>query len=53
VATVGAVGLMMLGAALMTLAEASQNPDPILAESIANPSAHLDYPAPGFTLTRA
>jgi cytochrome oxidase Cu insertion factor (SCO1/SenC/PrrC family) len=42
---------MVLGGALLTLAHASPNADPILAESVARPSAHLNYPAPGFTLT--
>jgi cytochrome oxidase Cu insertion factor (SCO1/SenC/PrrC family) len=47
----GAVGLIALGTTLMSLAQASPDADPILAESIARPSAQLNYPAPGFTLT--
>jgi cytochrome oxidase Cu insertion factor (SCO1/SenC/PrrC family) len=47
----GAVGLVALGTTLMSLAQASPDADPILAESIARPSAQLNYPAPGFTLT--
>jgi cytochrome oxidase Cu insertion factor (SCO1/SenC/PrrC family) len=50
-AALGAVGLIALGTTLMSLAQASPNADPILAESIARPSAQLNYPAPGFTLT--
>ena len=50
-AALGAVGLIALGATLMSLAQVSPNADPILAESIARPSAQLNYPAPGFTLT--
>jgi hypothetical protein len=51
VAALGAAGLMVLGGALMTLAHASPNADPILAESVARQSVHLDYPASEFTLT--
>jgi hypothetical protein len=47
----GAVGLVALGTTLMSLAQASPDADPILAESIARPSAQVNYPAPGFTLT--
>jgi cytochrome oxidase Cu insertion factor (SCO1/SenC/PrrC family) len=50
-AALGGVGLIALGTTLMSLAQASPNADPILAESIARPSAQLNYPAPGFTLT--
>jgi cytochrome oxidase Cu insertion factor (SCO1/SenC/PrrC family) len=51
VASVGAVGLIILGAAPMAAAQASRNADPILAESIAGSSAPLNFPAKGFQLT--
>jgi cytochrome oxidase Cu insertion factor (SCO1/SenC/PrrC family) len=50
-AALGGVGLIALGTTLMSLAQANPDADPILAESIARPSAQLNYPAPGFTLT--
>jgi cytochrome oxidase Cu insertion factor (SCO1/SenC/PrrC family) len=50
-AALGAVGLVALGTTLMSVAQASPDADPILAESVARPSAQLNYPAPGFTLT--
>jgi cytochrome oxidase Cu insertion factor (SCO1/SenC/PrrC family) len=49
--TLGAVGLIALGTTLMSVAQASADADPILAESVARPSAQLNYPAPEFTLT--
>jgi cytochrome oxidase Cu insertion factor (SCO1/SenC/PrrC family) len=51
VASVGALGLIILGAAPMAAAQASPNADPILAESIAGSSAPLNFPAKGFQLT--
>jgi cytochrome oxidase Cu insertion factor (SCO1/SenC/PrrC family) len=51
VAAVGAVGLIILGAAPMAAAQASPNADPILAESISGSSAPLNFPAKGFQLT--
>ena len=51
VASVGALGLIILGAAPMAAAQASRNADPILAESIAGSSAPLNFPAKGFQLT--
>jgi cytochrome oxidase Cu insertion factor (SCO1/SenC/PrrC family) len=51
VASVGALGLIILGAAPMAAAQASRNADPILAESIAGSSAALNFPAKGFQLT--
>ncbi len=51
VAAAGAVGVIILGAAPMALAQASPNADPILAESITGSSAPLNYPAAGFSLT--
>jgi cytochrome oxidase Cu insertion factor (SCO1/SenC/PrrC family) len=51
IVSLGALGLIILGAAPMTAAQASPNADPILAESIAGSSAPLDFPAKGFALT--
>jgi cytochrome oxidase Cu insertion factor (SCO1/SenC/PrrC family) len=51
VASVGALGLIILGAAPMAAAQASRNADPILAESIAGSTAPLNFPAKGFQLT--
>ena len=51
VAAVGAVGLIILGAAPMAAAQASPNADPILAEAIAGSAAPLNFPAKGFHLT--
>jgi cytochrome oxidase Cu insertion factor (SCO1/SenC/PrrC family) len=51
VAALGAVGLIMLGAVPMAVAQASPNADPILAKAIAGPAGPADYPAPGFALT--
>ena len=51
VAAVGAVGLIILGAAPMAAAQASPNADPILAEAIAGSTASLNFPAKPFLLT--
>jgi cytochrome oxidase Cu insertion factor (SCO1/SenC/PrrC family) len=51
VVSIGALGLIILGAAPMAAAQASRNADPILAESIAGSSAPLDFPAKSFQLT--
>ena len=51
VAAVGAIGVIILGAAPMALAQASPVADTILAESINGPSTPVDFPAPGFSLT--
>jgi len=51
VAALGAVGLIILGAAPMAAAQANRNADPILAEAIAGSTAQLNYPAKGFQLT--
>jgi len=50
VASAGALGLIILGAAPMAAAQASPNADPILAEAIAGSSASLNFPAKGFRL---
>ena len=51
VVSVGALGLIILGAAPMAAAQASRSADPILAESISGSSASLNFPAKGFALT--
>jgi cytochrome oxidase Cu insertion factor (SCO1/SenC/PrrC family) len=51
VVSVGALGLIILGAAPMAAAQASRSADPILAESISGSSAPLNFPAKGFQLT--
>ncbi len=49
--SVGAVGVILLGAAPMAAAQATRSADPILAQAIAGTGAPLNYPAPGFRLT--
>jgi cytochrome oxidase Cu insertion factor (SCO1/SenC/PrrC family) len=51
VAALGALGLIILGAAPMAAAQANPTADPILAESIAGSSAPLNFPAKPFQLT--
>ncbi len=51
VATLGALGLIILGAAPMAAAQANPTADPILAEAIAGSSAPLNFPAKAFQLT--
>jgi cytochrome oxidase Cu insertion factor (SCO1/SenC/PrrC family) len=51
IVSIGAVGLIILGAAPMAAAQANPNADPILAEAIAGPTAQLNFPAKGFALT--
>ena len=51
VASVGAFGLIILGAAPMAAAQASRNADPILAQAIAGSAVPLNFPAKGFALT--
>jgi cytochrome oxidase Cu insertion factor (SCO1/SenC/PrrC family) len=51
VAAVGAVGLIILGAAPMAAAQASPVADPILAQAINGSSAPVNFPAPPFRLT--
>jgi cytochrome oxidase Cu insertion factor (SCO1/SenC/PrrC family) len=51
VASVGALGLIILGAAPMAAAQASPVADPILAEAINGSSAPLNFPAAPFSLT--
>ena len=49
--SLGALGLIILGAAPMAAAQASPNADPILAEAIAGSTAPLNFPAKAFQLT--
>jgi cytochrome oxidase Cu insertion factor (SCO1/SenC/PrrC family) len=51
VASLGAVGLIILGAAPMAAAQASPVADPILAEAINGSSVPLNFPVPAFSLT--
>jgi cytochrome oxidase Cu insertion factor (SCO1/SenC/PrrC family) len=51
VASVGAIGLIILGAAPMAAAQASPVADTILAQAIDGASAPVNYPAAGFSLT--
>jgi cytochrome oxidase Cu insertion factor (SCO1/SenC/PrrC family) len=51
VAAIGAVGLIILGAAPMAAAQANPTADPILAEAIAGDAAPLNFPAKPFQLT--
>jgi cytochrome oxidase Cu insertion factor (SCO1/SenC/PrrC family) len=51
VASVGAIGLIILGAAPMAASQASPVADPILAEAINGSSGPVNFPAPGFSLT--
>jgi cytochrome oxidase Cu insertion factor (SCO1/SenC/PrrC family) len=51
VAAVGALAVIVLGAAPMASAAANRTADPILALAIEGSSASLDLPAPAFSLT--
>jgi cytochrome oxidase Cu insertion factor (SCO1/SenC/PrrC family) len=51
VAAVGAIGVIILGAAPMAAAQANPVADTILAQSIDGNSAPLNFPAPAFSLT--
>jgi cytochrome oxidase Cu insertion factor (SCO1/SenC/PrrC family) len=51
VVSIGALGLIILGAAPMAAAQASPNADPILAESISRSWTPVNFPAPAFQLT--
>jgi cytochrome oxidase Cu insertion factor (SCO1/SenC/PrrC family) len=50
-AALGAIGVILLGAAPMAAASASRNADPIIAEAISGSTGVLDQPAPAFQLT--
>jgi len=51
VAGLGALGVIIVGAAPMAFATVNSNADPIIAEAIAGTNGTLDTPAPNFTLT--
>jgi cytochrome oxidase Cu insertion factor (SCO1/SenC/PrrC family) len=51
VASVGAIGLIVLGAAPMAAAQANPVADTILAQAIDGTSAPMNFPAPAFSLT--
>ncbi len=51
VAALGAVGVILVGAAPMAFASANPNADPIIAQALTESSGSLDTPAPSFTLT--
>ena len=48
--TLGAIGVIVLGAAPMAAAQATPNASAILADAINGPAAQLDIPAPAFAL---
>ena len=50
-AAVGAIGLIVLGAAPMAAAQANPVADTILAQAIDGSSAPVNFPAPAFSLT--
>jgi cytochrome oxidase Cu insertion factor (SCO1/SenC/PrrC family) len=51
VASLGAVGVIIVGAAPMALATTGRTADPIIAQAIAGPSGSIDEAAAGFSLT--
>jgi cytochrome oxidase Cu insertion factor (SCO1/SenC/PrrC family) len=51
VAAVGAIGVIILGAAPMAVAQASPVADTILAQAINGSSTSVNFPAPAFSLT--
>jgi len=51
VAGIGALGVIIVGAAPMALAARSHTADPIIAQAIAGTTGALDLPAPDFSLT--
>ena len=51
IAGVGALGVILVGAAPMAVASVNKNADPIVAQSIAGSNGLRDTPAPDFTLT--
>jgi cytochrome oxidase Cu insertion factor (SCO1/SenC/PrrC family) len=51
VAAVGALGVVILGAAPMAAAQTSRNADPVLAQTLAGNTAPLNLPAKNFQLT--
>ncbi len=51
IAALGAIGVIVVGAAPMAFASANRNADPIIAQALAGASGSMNEPAPGFTLT--
>jgi cytochrome oxidase Cu insertion factor (SCO1/SenC/PrrC family) len=51
IAGLGALGVIIVGAAPMAFATVNSKADPIVAEAIAGTNGTLDTPAPNFTLT--
>ena len=51
VVALGAIAVILVGAAPMAFASVNRDADPIVAEAIAGASGQLDTPAPNFTLT--
>jgi len=51
VAALGAIAVIVVGAAPMAFASANRNADPIIAQALAGDSGPVNEPAPGFTLT--
>jgi len=51
IAGIGALGIILVGAAPMASASVNRNADVIVAQSIAGDNGLLNAPAPGFTLT--
>ena len=51
IAALGAIGVIVVGAAPMAFASANRNADPIIAQALAGDSGPMNEPAPGFTLT--
>ena len=51
IAALGAIGVIVVGAAPMAFASANRNADPIIAQALAGASGPMNEPAPGFTLT--
>ena len=51
VAGIGAIGVIIVGAAPMALATRSKTADPIIAQAIAGSTGAARHPAPDFTLT--
>ncbi|HEX4091762.1 MAG TPA: SCO family protein [Trebonia sp.] len=51
VAGVGALAVILVGAAPMAFASVNRTADPVIAQALAGTSGQPDTPAPGFTLT--
>jgi len=51
IAALGAIGVIVVGAAPMAFASANRNADTIIAQALAGASGPMNEPAPSFTLT--